>query len=187
MDDILHTADLRVPRIEDMPYWSSPPVQFVYQSTAPLAVGAYAWNDSPSPLTPLRPLVDNAAYYFRSVSLSANISELDFEINLVGSAVVPPIQFFTFLTGDANAVLFREPIQMVKYFQNFDYRYLWGRQKGNNQLLCAFRGALLQGPTLIGARSVTLKAIISAQEITDIEFTNRIKNKPYPVKAQGAA
>jgi hypothetical protein len=160
----------RTPRIEDLPYYTSPPVLFIYQSTMSLAGGVYLWNDQPSPLTPLRPIVDNAAYYFRSITLSADISELDYT-----AAIVDAPRFYTFLTGDANAVLFREPVTMVKFYQNFDYRFLWSRQKGDNQLLCAFRGSLIQIPNLVGKAAIQLTAIISAQEITDVEFTNAVK------------
>lgn len=172
---------LRTPRIEDMPYYDSPPVLFIYQSTMNLVAGSYVWADQPSPLTPLRPLLDNATYYFRSITLSADTSELDFT-----GAIVDTPKFYTFLTGDAKAVLFREPISMVKFFQNFDYRYLWSRQKGQNELLAAFRGTLFQTPALSGKSSIELTAIISAQEITDVEFSNAVKKPWTPlVSARG--
>lgn len=169
----------RTPRIEDMPYYTSPPVLFIYQSTATVAAGQYVWNDVPSALTPLRPLVDNAVYYFRSITLSADISELDFT-----AAITTVPQFFSFLTGDANAVLFREPISMVKFYQNFDYRYLWSRAKGSNELRCAFRGTLAQIAALVGKVDIELTAIISAQEITDVEFANALKE---PWRRHGGA
>ena len=166
---------LVIPRIEDLPYWSSPPIQFVYESPALLVAGSYYWNDQPSPLLPLRPLIDNGVYYFRSITLVADISELDFESNI---STAP--KFYTFLSADAKTVLFREPIIMNKYYQQFDYRLVWSRAKGANQLLAAFTGSILQGPALIGKLSITLKAIISAQEIVDENFNRLLRDKSYP-------
>lgn len=166
---------LNVPRLEDLPYWTSPPVQFVYESTAPLALGAYTWNDAPSALTPNRPIVDNALYFFRSISLAADTSELDFTANIVTTP-----QFFTFLRGDAEAPLFREPILMCKFFDQFNYRFVWARGKGSDTLLAAFRGIVVQGPAFVGKLSITLKAIISAQEIVDEHFVKLFTTQPYP-------
>lgn len=177
MSNFSRVVDSRlvVPRIEDLPYWDSPPIQFVYESTAPLLGGSYYWNDVPSPLSPQRPLVDNAVYYFRSISLIAEIDEIDFESNITDAP-----QFYTFLTADAKAVLFREPIVMNKYYTQFDYRLVWSRARGANQLLGAFTGTLLQGPTLIGKTAITLKAIISAQEIVNEQFNELLRQKSYP-------
>jgi hypothetical protein len=166
---------LVIPRIEDLPYWDSPPIQFVYESTAPLIAGSYYWNDPAMPLNPIRPLVDNAVYYFRNITLAADISELDFEANI---STAP--NFYTFLSADARTVLFREPINMNMFYQQFDYRLVWSRAKGANQLLAAFTGALLQGPSLIGKTSITLKAVISAQEIVNESFNMLLRDKGYP-------
>jgi len=161
---------LAIPRIEDLPYWTSPPIQFVYESTAALAAGVYTWNDAPLPLTPLRPIRENILYYFRTISLAADISEEDF----TGAIVVNP-QFLTFLQSTAQAPLFREPVQMNKFYVNFDYRLVWMTQSGQDQLFAAFRGTLLQTPALIGKNAITLKAIISAQEIADEQYIKAFK------------
>jgi len=160
-----------IPRIEDLPYWSSPPVQFVYESTAALAAGVYVWTDAPTVLTYIRPLLPNAVYYFRSVSLVADIAELDFEINEVD---VPLFQMY--LLGDSvGTPLFREPLLMNKYFDQFEYRLPWTPRRDGDQLLASFNGSLQQGINLIGKTSITLKAVISAQEITDETFVSLFK------------
>lgn len=166
---------LHVPRLEDLPYWSSPPIQFVYEQTANLLAGYFQWTATPTALTPDRPILDNALYFFRSISLAADITELDFE-----AAITTTPQFFTYLTGDSKAVLFREPIIMNKFYQQFDYRITFSRAKGGNQLLAAFSGILLQTANLVGKTSVTLKAIISAQEIVDDSFIKDFRDKSYP-------
>jgi hypothetical protein len=165
---------LAIPRLEDLPYWTSPPIQFVYESEASLTAGSYEWSDAASPLTPDRPILTNALYYFRNISLAADIAELDY----TGAIVTTP-QFFTFLKSDAKSVLFREGITMNKFFENFDYRLVWSTQSGQEQLFAAFRGALLQTPALLGKSSITLKAIISAQEIIDDNYVRSFKAQ-YP-------
>lgn len=165
---------LNIPRLEDLPYATSPPIQFVYQSTASLNVGSYTWADDPSPLVPNRPVRANALYYFRSITLSADTAELDFTANIVTTP-----QFYTFLQSDARAVLFREPILMVKFFDQFDYRLTWKSQSTTDQLFAAFRGVLVQGGGLVGKATIQLTAVISAQEIIEESFINLFFKK-YP-------
>jgi hypothetical protein len=161
---------LAVPRAEDLPYNTSPPIQFVYESTANLSIGYYTWNDTPSVLSTIRPILNNALYYFRSITLTADIEQLDFTSNI---SVSP--KFYMFKESDNNAVLFREPVTMNTFYQNFDYRFFWQSHRGNDQLRAAFIGSLTQGASLIGKSSITLKAIISAQEIVDDEFIELFK------------
>lgn len=179
MDSVEKTQSLLerniIPRIEDLPYWSSPPVQFVYESSASLLAGSFYWNDTQTALTPDQPLLDNAVYYFRSITLTSNISELEF----TGAITTTP-QFYTFLTADQKAVLFREPIQMNMYYQQFDYRFVWSRAKGSNRLLAAFTGTLFQTAGLIGVQTISLKAVISAQEIVDDSFNDMLRHHSYP-------
>jgi len=164
----------KVASIEDLPYWTSPPVQFVYESEAVLNAGLYQWSDTPSVLSPNRPIQDNALYYFRSATLTADIAERDYEANILTSP-----EFYTFLQSDARAVLFREPLIMNKYYQQFDYRLTWISRQSNNQLFAAFNGTLVQGPALVGVNSITLKAVISAQEIVDDNYIKLFQAK-YP-------
>lgn len=172
---------LNVPRVEDLPYWTSPPIQFVYESTATLNLGRYTWADAPSALTPVRPLNSNALYYFRHVTFAANIEELDFTSNILTTP-----QFQMYLKSRARAPLFREPLQMVKYLDEFEYQMAWEtRQQSTAQnqtsdaLLGSFTGVIDQGANLIGVQSITLKAIIAAQEIIDENFINLFKTR-YP-------
>lgn len=164
-----------IPRIEDMPYHSSPPIQFVYGSTANLAAGTYVWNDSPSVLTPVRPLMVNSIYFFRSITMTADIEELDFTAN---TTTTP--QFQMYLKSNAKTVLFREPVLMAKYLQNYDFRFAWNTKQQGDQLYASFKGTLKQGAALVGVASIKLTAIISCQEITNDQFIALFK-KEYPV------
>lgn len=166
---------LYVPRAEDLPYWGSPPVQYVYESTAQLAAGFYTWADVPSSLTPNRPVRPNVLYYFRNISMAADIAELDF----TGAIVTVP-QFNTHLVSDAVAPLFREPLLMNKFFDQFDYRLWWSSQQDNDRLRGTWAGVLQQTPALIGKDAITLKAIITAQEVSDEYYVNQFRTNPYP-------
>jgi hypothetical protein len=163
-----------IPRVEDLPYITSPPIEFTYRSTRPVSAGLYTWADRPSVLTPARPLIVNSLYYFRSVTLAADIEELDFTSNI---NTVPTFQMF--LKSRAKTILFREPIYMVKFFQNFEYRFAWITQQESDQLFAAFAGVLVQGAGLVGKASITLTAVISAQEVVDEAFVRKFR-EAYP-------
>jgi len=178
---------LNVPRIEDLPYATSPPVQFVYQSTAPLVLGAYTWADTPAPLLNDRPILENAIYYLRDITLTADIESLDFSSNI---ATLPDFQLF--VQSEGGTVLFRESIKMPIFLDQFNYRLAWWTYQGqsSNQgatfstkdaLRGGFFGALTQGSNLVGKNDVTLTAVISAQEIIDDGFIMEFK-KQYPTK-----
>jgi hypothetical protein len=163
-----------VPRLEDLPYYTSPPIQFVYTSPASFAAGKYTWADKPSILTPTRPLMVNSLYYFRSLTMSADIEEVDFTSNIV---TTPAFQMY--LKSRAKAILFREPVLMVKYLQNYDYRYVWKTQSNDDQLYASFNGVLSQGAGLVGKNPVNLTVVISVQEIVDEGFVRAFK-QTYP-------
>lgn len=167
---------INIPRAEDLPYWQSPPIQFVYESTANLALGAYTWADVPTAFTPQRPILINALYYFRNISLVADTAEFDFSSNIVTTP-----NFYTFLESYSDAVLFREPVQMNKFYDQFTFRFFWQSYRSDDIIKGAFRGSLIQGPGLVGKNAVTLKAIISAQEIVDEHYIQLFKsNYPKP-------
>jgi hypothetical protein len=163
-----------IPRLEDLPYAFSPPVQFVYESTAPLVLGVYTWADPQSVLTPNRPIMANTVYYFRNVSLAADVAELDFT-----AAIVTTPTFYMYRRADARAVLFREPLQMGKFFDQFDYRLCWVGYQDGDQLFAGFQGTLVQTAALVGKVSITLKAVVTAQEIGDSNFVDAFQ-RHYP-------
>lgn len=163
-----------IPRIEDMPYISSPPIEFVYRSSVAFVAGFYTWADTPTALTPNRRLMENVLYYFRSLTFSADIEELDFT-----SCIVTMPQLQMYLKSNSNAILFREPANMVKYLANFEYRFAWFTPRKDDQLLAGFRGVLNQNANLVGKSPITLTAVISAQEIVDDKFIKKFK-QAYP-------
>lgn len=166
-----------VPRLEDLPYSSSPPIQFVYQSTANLALGAYTWADAATVMVPNRPIRDNVLYYFRHITFSADIAEVDF----TGNIVITPV-FQSYRQSAGRVMIFREPVRMVSFLQSFDYRLTWLTPAGQDHVLGSFNGQINQGPGLIGKNRITLTAVIAAQEIVDENYITTFR-KSYPVES----
>lgn len=164
-----------VPRLEDLPYFSSPAVQFVYKQTATLAAGSYIFASAPAQLTPPRPVMQNVVYYFRSLTISADIAENDYL-----SAITNVPTFQTFLKGTGRQIHFREPIVIAKYFQNFDYRLCWITQREDDEIFGSINGTLNQTAALIGKSSITISVVISVQEVVDQNFVKRFISASYP-------
>lgn len=166
----------------DIPYKESPPIQFTYESTGSLTLGEYRWQDSPTLMIPNRALTDNSLIFIRSVTLSADITESDYVQNVPTLLDMPAL--FLYLQSEAGAVKWREPVIMSKFFNEFTHKF-WFRPKQNrDRLQAAFRSingraTLAQGSSLVGKASVTLKAVISAQEITDNNYIRAFENA-YP-------
>lgn len=165
----------RVPRAADIPYWGSPPVQFVYSSTETIVLGKYTFNDDPTAFAVARPILANGLYFFRNISLTADVSELDYTTNLE-----TPLKFYFFLKSDSKTSLYREPIQMDKFYNQFDFPFFWRRHTKDDILYGAVRGVIDQGVNLVGKTSVTVKAIISAQEITNERYVADFVKDGYP-------
>jgi hypothetical protein len=170
---------LAVPRIEDLPYWTSPPIQFVFESTATLAFGQYVFTGVAAASPVPRPLRSNVLYYFRNISLVADIDEGDFQSSISTTPV-----FQVYKQSENGLQLFREPIRMSTFFDQFDYRLVWQTQNDGDTLTASFFGTLTQIPALLGKASITLKAIIAAQEILDDRFTRMFRDHSYPQEVQ---
>ena len=165
----------KVARREDIPYIQSPPVQFIYSSTAALSLGSFTWKDPLTAFNPEREILTNALYYFRSITMTADISEFDYTSN-----VTTPLEFKAYLKGDAKTPLYRQGFRMEKFFDQFDYPFFWRRHTQNDILYGTLQGAVVQGASLIGKTSITVKVIISAQEITHEGFVKDFVTNPYP-------
>ena len=162
----------------EIPYFTSPPVQYVYRSTANLVFGAYTWADNPSPLyfpiagsagAVLRRVQSRALYYIRDITVKADIDKNDYPAAL--SAPIPYLSLH--LRSQGRTSLFREPFVVPSFLENFQYRQFVHITQDPEEMLGSFRGALIQTPALIGKASITLTAVLSVQEISDHEYVNR--------------
>jgi hypothetical protein len=182
----------QIPRITDIPFSSTNPIQFVYQSTATAAGGLYQWTDNPSALAVLRPLIVNSLYLIEEIYFAANVSEENFCAGILplqtasalaklltkNNAIVMP-QFQMYLQGAQNAPLFREAIAMPCFLRNFPYPKSWVTGVINDQLLASWNGTIAQAGALLGVATLTLTATVSALEIQDQAFIE-LFNKNYP-------
>jgi hypothetical protein len=96
------------------------------------------------------------------------------------SAITTLPVFQMYLKGTGKQILFREPVAIAKYFQNFDYRLCWFTQREDDELYCAIAGELQQTAALIGKTSIFLTVVISAQEVVDSSFVKRFRELSYP-------
>ena len=165
----------RVARRGDIPYIQSPPVQFSYSATAALSLGAYTWSAAMAAFNPQVNILVTGLYYFRSITMSADISEFDYLSN-----VTTPLVFKAYLKGDAKTPLYRQGFVMEKFFDQFDFPFFWRRHTIDDVIYGTLRGAIAQGPNLLGKTSITVKVIISAQEITNEQYVKDFVTNPYP-------
>jgi hypothetical protein len=154
-----------IPSETDIPYVTSPPIQFVFEQSTSLSAGIYTWTPTPADFVPVRPILNNALYFFRTITLSADTTDFDFTTNIV---ITPQFHVFTF--ANAGAVLYREAVQMTSFYNQFYFPLWWMSKEQEDRLQGAFSGTLTQGPGLIGKNTITLKGVISATEVTDFDY-----------------
>jgi hypothetical protein len=176
--------DLIEGRLNDIPYRTSPPLLFVYSEKVTLAAGAYDWPlGQKAVFTPSRPINANSLYIFNTLDFACDIDEGDYQ-----SALLSPMSFSMYLQSDGGSPALREPVPLVKYFNNLRYilnilgSELLGEAYQNssgvtpsqgfsfNRLMGDVNGTLTQTPALIGKASVTATIVFTVQEVTDRNF-----------------
>jgi hypothetical protein len=174
---------LSVGRVEDLPYISSPPAQFVYQSTCEVGhysdgtvgiAGNFIWNDTASAMTPARPLGENSLYFIRKLTMTADVNQNHFP-----QSIVTAPKFYLYKESNLAAPILREPVIMPCFLENFDYRFAFFTSDPDDQLLGALSGQLEMIADLTGKKFITITVVISAQEVIDENFISQFK-KAYP-------
>lgn len=153
-----------------LPLTTSPPVLFQYQQTAELVGGQYEFVLSRNPFTPDRDLKASATYYFRTLTVSADVAEEHY-----ASAILEIPKLSIYLKSGAGGPLFRDAVRIGKYLNNLPYEYAEDPAVDPNRLQGAISGRLNQIPSLIGKTSITLTVILAAQEIMDDGFNRSLK------------
>jgi hypothetical protein len=176
----------RVGRIEDLPYYTSPPIQFTYEQKADLTLGTYPFLlDSKSVMNNNTQLTDNSLIYIRNVSFYADIPQIDYQQALqlaAGTTNVP--QFSMYMEGNAGSPILRNPIQLGNYFREQDYKLLIMPKYNPNNLLGAVSGTLQQTAALAGYSEINITIEFFCQEIVDDAFIEAITRK-YPALKDG--
>ena len=167
--------------IYDLPYWTAPPLQFVFKQSAILTPGAdYIWPLHKEFFTPDIHLVEGALYYFRTVTFDADIAEDDYQ----AATVIEPV-FHLYLQSESLTPQLKNPIALPGYFHNLTYESFYQPSitfgddfmAPTNHFLATFEGTLQQTANLIGKDAVTLTLIITAQEITDEGYIDSFVKK----------
>jgi len=179
------TAVTRIARMEDLPYYSSPPIQFVYTQQAVLALGVYPMVLAKVAMQNTAQLSDNSLIYIRDISFYADVPELDYQmaLQLVGGGVNIP-RLSIYFSGNASVPLLRNAIFLGNYFRRQNYRMLARPKVTPNTIQAAIEGTLQQHAGLAGIGQVNLTVEIYCQEIVDDSFIAAITRK-YPAIENG--
>lgn len=171
-----------IPRLPDIPYHTSYPHQFVFEQTAPLAGGVYEFDGTKATLTQQPNLIKDALYIFRHVTMTADVGVAVYE-EAIGSSpgftpLTPRVQFF--YAQGTGAPIFKTPIYMNTFVDNWEYTQAWQNQQSPQQLQGNWRGKIRQTGSLIGKPEITLKIIVIATEVTDEAYVNDFIHRSYP-------
>ncbi len=172
--------DNHIPRIGDLPYWSSPPMQFTFTESAALSLGTYPFTAARTIMTNQKNLNNSTLIYFYDMTFSADIPLLDYQHALqlaAGTTDIP--QFSMFFANNRNAPALQDPIVCQDYFNGQDYQLLVEPKQTPNTLTAFFRGTLLQTAALATVGNINLTFTFYAQQITDDNFIQEFK-KGYP-------
>lgn len=169
-----------IPRIEDLPYYYSPPLQFTFTQQATLTLGQYPFTAGRAAVGNNKNITDNTLLYFREMTFSADISLANYQIalQLAGGTVDIP-RFSLFLTSEANAPVLVDPIQLDNYFNGQTFRRIVLPKQLPNTLSGFFRGTLQQHGGLAGVTEINLTMNMWVQAISDDNFVEAMKQK-YP-------
>ena len=169
-----------IARIEDLPYYTSPPAQFFLTERANLALGVYVFGGLRLIMTGNKNITDNTLIYIRSLSFSADIPAVDYQqaLQLAAGGVDIPT-FRAFLQSGSSAPIFEDPIVLNNYFDEIDYRLLLLPKQIPNRLTGFFTGTLQQTAALAGYAGINFTLQMWAQVITDDNFIAGLK-RDYP-------
>ena len=167
-------------RIEDLPYFFSPPMQFTFTQSASLTVGIYPFTGAAVEVGNNKNLTDNTLLYIKAVSFAADIPVLDYQqaIKLAAGTTDVP-RFSMFLQSESRAPIFVDPIQLGDYIDDQEYKLLKMTKQDPDYLTAFFRGTLQQTAALAGIIEINLTMNVWVQAITDDNFIHGLRLK-YP-------
>ena len=171
----------RVARIEDLPYYTSPPIQFTFVQQATLTLGQYPFVLTKAVMGNTVQITDNSLIYIRDMSFSADISLLDYQTSLklaTGLTDIP--RFSLYMGGDGGVPIFRNPIELANYFREQSYRKVIMPKYTPNQLLGSVQGTLQQHAGLAGVNEINITMELYCQEIVDDNFIKEFTQR-YPL------
>jgi len=168
------------PRIGDLSYWTSPPMQFTYIQSAALTAGTYPFTASRGAMINAKNINAETLIYFYDMQFSADIGLLDYQqaLKLAGGTTDVP-RFSLFLESSRNAPVLQDPIYCQDYFDGQSYQLVIEPKQLPNAITAFFQGTLQQHAGLAGVTEINLIMTMFAQQITDDSYISEFK-KGYP-------
>lgn len=153
-----------------VPLTVSPPILFQFRQTANLVGGQYTFSGVPTVMTPDQPVNATAMYWFRTLTMSADVGPEDYS-----GAIATIPTFAMFLHQDAQGPVFYQPVQLGKFLDNLPYEFCIDPATDPNFFLGKVVGVLNNTPALLGKQSITITVILAAQQIMDDAFNASLK------------
>lgn len=170
-----------VTRLLDIPFWTSPPLQFTFSQTAEIEAGQYNFEGAGQEMVGNKNINDNTLILINTMSFSASIPREVYQealaLTTLPNTFIP--NFNMFLESGRNAPVLRDPVELNDYFVSQVFTQLIDPKVTPNRLSAFFRGTLQQTAALAGISEITLNIQIFCQEITDDNFIQAVK-KGYP-------
>lgn len=171
---------MRNSRLIDIPYWTSPPLQLIFQQTATVDIaGNYVWPVAKQTFTPNIDLNPENLYLIQSLTFASDTSDGDYK-----EAITTMPKFHLYLETEGALPQLRQPFYLPMHLANHTfYRPIIpaGGSSNNrqnsvaNHFLASYTGQLIQTPSLIGKQSITLTMVMAVQEIGDANFIDAFK------------
>lgn len=170
-----------IARIEDLPYYTSPPIQFTLNQAADLTLGTYPFLQlTKTAMGNTNNITDNTLLYVRNISFSCDIPEIDYQqaLKLAAGTVDIP-RFNMFFVSNALSPQMRNPLILQKYMTEQEYRLIMMPKQTPNIIKANVTGVLQQTAALAGVDEINAFIEVFVQEIVDDKFIAALK-KDYP-------
>lgn len=172
-----------IARIGDIPYTSSPPMQFSLTLSAVLSNGNFEFFDvaggtplGRSELAGSKNITENSLIVIKDFSFAADIPILDYQQSLVAGTIP---NFNLFLTSDAGAPQFKDPIQLPNYMDKQQYILALTPKVSENAFTGFYRGSFPQTAATAGLNTIDFTINFYAVEVVDDNYIAAFK-KNYP-------
>jgi hypothetical protein len=168
-------------KIDELPYNTSPPIQFTYAQSAALTLGQYPFLAAVKNVMGYNGnITSNALYYLRNLSFACDIPELDYQqaLKLAGGTVNIP-RFNMFFSKDAHSPIIPNALQLNQFFDGIDFKQTFSPRVLPNDLKGNITGTLQQTANLAGVNEINATVELFFQEITDDNFIAHFR-KRYP-------
>jgi len=169
-------------RVIDIPYWTSPPLQLIFQQAITVSIaGNYVWPVNKQTFTPNIDLNPDNLYLIQGFTFASDTSDDDYK-----EAITTMPRFQLYLEAEGAGPVLRQPIYLPMHLANYPYvrAVLPAGGSSNthentvaNHFVGSFSGQLIQTPSLVGKPTITLTAILSVQEIGDAEYISAFKSQ----------